>query len=246
MSEATPEQKAEAASMGWKDNRDTLPEGKTFVDAVEFMNRNPIFGKFKAQEQKISDMQETLSGVMAHNEKVNANNLKNQEKAWQEKVSELEAKKVQALDDSDHAAVVKIDKEIRAAEKPTKQEGGDPDFDKWVSENHWYMENEFLQAEMIALNQSGVYRGSGMSHMNKLKNHIMKKYPDEFDNPERHKHSPVESGGNFASDTPKEKLTAGDLTADEKREFNTFKNMGVFSKEGSQQQYLDDVQAMRG
>jgi len=184
----TQEQADEAETMGWipPERSKKMPEGKKYIGPQEYMERNPLYKRMK-------DMESTLSEVMTHNSKVNADNLEKQKTEFQRKISALEAEKLQALNEADHEKVIAIDKELRTVEAP--KENGDPMFDNWVKDNAWYNDNKFLSVEADIVGEKYARMGMQGDELYKaVTAHIRKSYPDEFTNPNRSKASPVESG----------------------------------------------------
>lgn len=234
----TPEQLEEAKAMGYKDDPQRLPEGKKFVGPVEYMERNPLFGRMK-------EMEKTLSSVMAHNEKVNASNLKKAKEDYDGKIQSLLTEKVQALDDDDHKKVVAIDEEIRTTEKPENPEGNQA-FKDWIKDNSWYKDDRFLRVEADKVGEVLISEQlNGRPLLDEIKVHLKELYPNKFKNPNRKKPASVEEGGN--GNTPSGgKASAKDLTAEETAQYQNWKHMGIFTEKGAEEKYLNDVIEMRG
>lgn len=234
----TPEQLEEAKAMGYNDDPERLPEGKKFVGPVDYMERNPLYKKVKAMES-------TLSSVMAHNEKVNASNLKKAEADYKTQIDSLMAEKVQALDDDDHKKVVAIDEEIRTTEKPEKQVDNTI-LQDWVKDNPWYDDDSFLKVEATRIGEI-LYSETlfGRPLLDAVKEHLKQAHPDRFKNPNRKKPASVEGGGNGNAPSV-DKASAKDLTAEETVQYRNWKNMGIFKEKGAEQKYLNDVIEMRG
>lgn len=235
----TQEEEDEARTIGWHDNRDRLPEGKKFVDPVEFMERNPLY-------KKVKQLTVSFDQLSSHYQKVSEMEYKKAELEFNVKLETLKKEKVKALDDSDHEKVVQIDEKIRSTEKPSKKkEPPDPIFIEWKENNPWYDKDKFLtfEADDIAnkLISSELY---GVKLFDEVTDIIKQKYPDKFKNPNREKPSSVESGANI----PNKKKTASvkDLVDEEKEAYLSFKKVGMFAKEGAEQRYLNDVIALRG
>lgn len=237
----TTEQAAEAEAMGWipPERSGKLPEGKSFVGPVEYMKRNPLYSKVKELESGLSRLNE-------HYQKVSEVEHEKAKKAYEDRIAELEAQKIEALDNAEHAKVVEIDKELRSTKEPEAEKQQDSsDFQEWVKENDWYENDSFLRIEATKVGEI-LYSDKlyGKPLLNAVKEHLKQAYPDKFKNPERDKPSPVE-GASARPTGGSKKATEKDLTADERTIYRNFKNLGVFKEEGSVQKYIDEVIALR-
>lgn len=239
----TPEEAAEAEAMGWipPERAGKLPEGKKFTPPKEFMERNPLYGKLKKLESSIGHLND-------HYKKVADKEVKNAQKEFEAKLAKLEAEKIEALDNADHARVVEIDKELRDTEKPVENSGVDGQklVNDWISDgNKWYKEDSFLHDEfdIIAENfhkNRGFY---GKELLNKTKEHLKQKYPDKFSNPNREKPSAVEGG--TAKPAKKGSVSLKDLTADEMKIFKNFNMDTILKTDAEVQKYVKETIALR-
>jgi len=235
------EEAQEAEAMGWipPERAKKLPEGKSYVGPKEFMERNPLYRQMK-------DLKTSFGQLEGHYQKVAEKNQKEEKAAYEAKIEALESEKITALDEANHKRVGEIDKELRTTEKPVEQKNTDSTLKDWVSDgNDWYEKDSFLQLEADLIGER-LYSDTlyGKDLLNEVKGHLKQKYPEKFSNPNRERPSAVEGSTNAPG--PKSKTTsAKDLTKDEKAVFSNFKNMGVFSAEGSEQKYLNEVIALR-
>lgn len=237
----TPEEAEEAEAMGWipPERAKKLPEGKSFTPPVEYMKRNPLYNKMKQLESSIGQLTE-------HHQKVTARELKKAEKEFDQRIAELEAQKIEALDNADHKLVGEIDKELRSTEKPEpEQQGEDPAFTAWKSKNEWYENDRFLQIEADRVGER-LYSPdlTGIPLFDAVTDHLKQAFPEKFKNPAREKPSAVE-GGSARPASKSKAASTKDLTIDEQQVFNNFRKMGIFTEEGSEQKYLNEVIELR-
>ena len=239
----TPEEAAEAEAMGWipPERSQKLPEGKSYVGPVEYMKRNPLYSKVKQLETGLNQLN-------AHYQNVSKLEREKAQKEFQDRLNQLEAEKIEALDAADHKRVVEIDKEIRSTELSEKKEEAqaeDPAFTAWKAENQWYENDKFLQVEADIVGERLFSKDLvGIPLFEAVKEHLKQAYPDKFKNPNREKPSAVEGGS--ARPTSKGKTpTEADLTADEMAIYKNFERMGLFNEKGSAQKYLNEVIALR-
>lgn len=231
----TPEQAVEAEGMGWipPERAKKMPEGKEYVGPVQFMERNPLYNRVKKMEGVLSD-------VMSHNSKANAASLKKQEQEFNDKIDLLETEKLKALDEADHEKVIKIDKELRNTDKP--QNISDPLYDNWVKNNTWYTDDKFLGVEADIVAEKYANMGlQGQELYDTVESHIKQSHPTKFSNPKREKASTVEGG----SAKPANKGSSKTLTEDERIVFENFKKMNIFSKDGAERDYINEVISLR-
>lgn len=237
----TPEEAAEAELMGWipEERAGKLPEGKRFIGAKEFMERNPLYSKVKQLESGLTQLN-------SHYQKVAKIEHDKAEKEFEAKLASLEADKIKALDNAEHAEVVKIDKELRALEKPVEEaKEEDQAFVAWKGKNEWYDNDKFLTVQADIIGERYFANGlRGVELFETVKDHLKQAHPEKFTNKERDKPSAVESGSQRSVTTSKTTSTK-DLTQDEQKIYKSFKDMGVFAEKGSEQKYLDEVIALR-
>lgn len=231
----TPEQAAEAESIGWipPERSQKMPEGKKFLGPQEFMERNPLY-------KQMQELKTNFNELNSHYQKVAVSEREKATKEFEGKIKDLESEKLVALDEADHARVIAIDKELRQTEAPKE----DVYFDNWIKGNSWYNEDKFLSVEADKVAE--IYGGKGIQGeelYNAVTDHIKQLYPAKFENKKRTEPSLVESGGNKPPSKPS--LSATSFTSDEKIVYNNFKRMGIFDKKGSEAEYIKQVLELR-
>jgi len=230
----------EAEAMGWipPDRSKKLPEGKKFVGPKEYMERNPLYSKMKTLESSIGELTE-------HYQRVSEKDRKAAEDKYEAQITALKAKKVEAMDEGDHKAVVDIDEAIRTTEKPKEEPKGDPVFDKWVASNSWYTDNQYLSVQADLIAEKYVGKGlRGKAVLDATEEHMKKAYPDQFKT-ERDRPSAVEGDTRGAPRKTSDELSEKDLTADERTIYRKFERLGAFPKDTDKQKYFKDAIDLR-
>lgn len=235
----TEEDIKEASSQGWQEDY----EGDNKKSAKEFLEHGSFFRKIDSQKQEIETLKDQVSGLTSHYEKVVANESKKLHKEYQQTIESLEADKLKAMEEDDHASVVAIEKEIRTTEKPNTEPLPTPDFDAWKKENDWYDKDIFLSAEADKLGP--IYAGKGLAGRqlyDAITAHVKEQYPKKFTNENRNKPASVESGGS-GSKSKSKNLSEKDLTEDERTIYEGFKSH--FNTPEKRQQYFKQVLELR-
>lgn len=228
----------EAESMGWipPDRSKKLPEGKTFLDPVKYMERNPLYGRMKSLESSFGQLTE-------HYQKASERDRETAKKEYEAKIESLNAKKVEALDAGEHKTVVDIDEAIRTTEKPVEPVH-DPVFDLWAKDNDWYIKDKFLAVQADNIAQKYLNEGVlGKAMLDETTKDIKKGYPDRFKTA-RSRPASVEGDTGKPAGKTKE-LSEKDLTAEERTIYRNFEKIGSFPKDEHKQQYFKDAVAAR-
>jgi len=171
--QAPKESKAEkqARASGWTSLEEWEKRGKSaddWVDAPEFVRRGELMDRIKSQTKELkstkgrmSELEKAIKTLGEHNKKIAQVEFERAKKI-------LTAKKVEAMDDRDHAAVIAIDEKLdeltdqanAATETDVLPEETATDVPQvpapvsdWVNrpENAWYREDPALQAAADAL-----------------------------------------------------------------------------------------------
>lgn len=243
VSKCSPDEQDEAKAMGWIPPERFKPdEGKRFVDAKEFMERNPLYKKMKR-------MEESLGKVGEHYEKVLEQQKKTLKREHDAEMVRLREAKAEAISQGDGERVNAIDDQIDAAKeqaKATKETIENPDFKTWHKENEWYLKDKVLTAEANDLFEK-LTRSGGFSNAREvydtISSELKDRFPAKFKNPAREDASAVEGAriGGKQSDTR--------LTAEEKAVMKDWDERGIFDKakdpKAARQKYIDQVISLR-
>jgi hypothetical protein len=244
VSQCSQSEQDEAKAMGWIPAERFKPdEGKKFVDAKEFMERNPLYKKMKR-------MEDSLGKVSDHYEKVMENQKKALQREYEAEITRLKQAKADALDRGDSAAVVDLDDKIAdaRANKVVADEAQpkNPEFDEWHEQNEWYLKDKVLTAEandmFEKLKKLGGFE-SATEMYNTISSELKERFPAKFKNPAREAPSPVE-GGRMIGKTADTRLTP-----EEKAVMKDWEERGIFDKakdpKAARQKYIQQVIDLR-
>jgi len=241
----TPEQIKEAESQGWQSDFD----GPNKKSASEFVHDGRFFKQIDELKQKNNKLQSSFEQLTDHYEKVRSSDLKKAEANYQERIGQLKAEKVTALDEGDNHRVVEIDEEIRTAVKPSEEipvKAENPEFDAWLSDNDWYTSSNFLQVEADKVGE--FYYGKGLRGkklFDAIGEHVQELHPGKFENQNRSRPASVEGSTPGSSKPINGKISEKELTQNEREVFKNFKANGVFKNDEDVQTYFRQVVEIR-
>jgi len=214
---------------------------------AEFIHDGRFFKQIDELKQSNKKLKSSFEQLTSHYEKVRASDLKKSEAEYQQRIEQLKADKVTALDEGDNSRVVEIDEQIRTTVKPTEEAvPSNPEFDSWLSDNDWYNNSTFLQIEADKVGE--FYYGKGLRGkklFDAIGEHVQELHPDKFENKNRSKPASVEGGSNGSSKPSNGKVTEKDLTQNEREVYRNFKANGVFKNDDDVQTYFRQVMEIR-
>jgi hypothetical protein len=248
----TQEQKTEvdpfverATELGWRPEEEWSGAPEDFIDAKEFVRRQPLFEKIEHQSKEIRAMKQAFDAFKQHHSKV-------KEAEYNRALAALKAEKRRALSDgeTDRALVIedKIDEiteqkdqfeqdvaATNVAEPATQR----PEFVRWTSENTWYGKDRAMTAFADRLGVD--LAGQGYSP-DEILQRVTREVRDEFrhklTNPKRDRAGAVEASTR-STKSPQAEFQMSD---DERRVMNKFISTGVMTKE----QYIEELKKIRG
>lgn len=233
-----------ARELGWRPKEDFHGDEEQFIDAAEFVRRQPLFEKIEHMGKELKETKKVLTMLQEHHTKV-------KQVEYERAVKELRAEKKKALEEGDADRLIEIDDaltDIKAAElaaknAPPKQPEVDPRFKQWTDRNPWYSSDKTMRRFADSLGTAYAQDNQDLSPDEVLKyveSEVKRAYPDKFTNPKRSQPSTVE-GGSPAGASSGKKLDI-QLTDDERKVMNTFVRSGVMTKE----EYMEQLVAVRG
>lgn len=232
-----------ALDMGWKPKEAFEGDPVAFIDADEFVRRQPLFDKISSQSREVKELRKALDAFKLHYSTV-------KEAEYKRALEQLKAARAEAVTDADGARFAALDAEVKSVEaqvdllKETKNTPSapeiHPEFEAWTRQNRWYTETkymrEFADEVGVRLHQQGL---SPKEVLVKVAEAVKKEFPQKFVNPNKEAAPNVNSstkapakGGNFEAT----------LTADERNIMNTLVRGGHMTKEA----YLEGLKATRG
>jgi len=103
-----------AISMGWRPKEQFEGDEEEFIDAKEFVRRQPLFDRIENQNKKLKNVTQALEALKGHYTRV-------EEAAVQKAINQLKAQRKSALADGDGDTFELIDDEIKKAETQLQQ-----------------------------------------------------------------------------------------------------------------------------
>lgn len=182
--EAQERQAVEAAARakGWKPKPEYTGEPGAFIDAKEFLGREPLFTALKESRRETKELRKTVDAMVSSFQKTVDGQVKVQ-------LAKLQEQKREAIKEGDVEKVEAIDKQIdqtRAAkaDAPTANQVA-PEVKEWVDRNPWFTADPELHEAAIALNDAYLKRNPGdltgmLAH---VEARVKKLFPEKFPKP---------------------------------------------------------------
>lgn len=260
------EEKAKAK--GWKPRDESdLPE-EQWVDAKEFLGRQPLYDQIHALKKDIAKQGQAFKKDMAAISKHFAEQAKVE---YDKAVKQLKAEKALAIEENDIGAVDAINEELAEkkkefeavkAETPSTNADSTAEFEQWRKDNKWFNEDLELQKEAIALGTGYAIANPNLpqaSVLEYVEQRIKKIYSEKFE-PKKEKtkvsDSQVESGGitpnSGVSSKRSKSLTENDLSEQELSVMKTLIKRGALkdkatkNKISEKEQYFRDLAEAKG
>lgn len=233
-----------ARELGWRPKEDFHGDENQFIDAAEFVRRQPLFEKIEHMGKELKETKKVLMMLQEHHTKV-------KQIEYDRAVKELRAEKKKALEEGDADRLMEIDDaliDIKAAEQvaknaPPKQQQVDPRFTSWTDKNPWYTSDKELRSFADSIGTAYAESNENKTPEEVLKYveaQVKRAYPEKFTNPKRTQPSAVE-GSSPAGATTGSKVNI-QLTDEERKVMNTFVRSGVMTKD----EYMEQLAAVRG
>jgi hypothetical protein len=240
----------EALEMGWKPKSEFDGEEDDFIDAKEFVRRQPLFDKIESNSKELKAVRKALEQFKKHYGSV-------EQAAYQRALNELKAARREALTNSDGDAFDKFDDQIKkveadaaaariVAEQPVAEEPQVPqEFILWKQKNTWYDRKEHMR---VYADKLGIdFRNQGLNPqqiLNRVETEIRSVFPHEFRNPNKDNAPDVESS---RKQQPRSngKDSEYPLSQEERQTMMSFERQGVMTR----QEYiksLREVDAAQG
>ena len=199
---------SKALEMGWRPKEEWDGPDEDFIDAKEFVRRQPLFEKIEHQSKAIKQIEKAFEALKTHHTKVKEaeyeralKTLKEARKealregetdralAYEEKIEEVEEQK-EAFDRD--ASAVNIPKEPEAH----------PDFVAWKQQNSWYTRDTELKEFADTYGMSLARQGKDPKEvLEAVAKRVKQAFPEKFRNPNRDKASAVEAPSRRAAQT---------------------------------------------
>lgn len=229
---------AKAREKGWRPKEEFAGNPDDWVDAKEFVRRQPLYDRLNTQSKEVKRLQKTLDAVVKYQ--------KEQEAKIREKViAELESKKREAVKYADETAFDAAEAELKRVqeekgfeldentvdEEPPPAQPQIPTFvQEFAKANPWFEKDEAMTAVMVERTRSLVTSGVTLENaIPQAKEYVKSEFPHKFSNPKKDRPSAVMSGSR-AGDAGKGKISESDLTPEQKDVMHFFVKRGDMTK----------------
>jgi len=232
-----------AQKLGWKPNF----KGEGAVDAETFILRsrdiNSSLGKtVNSLKKELSAVREGMETVQWNAER----SYKGEISRLKTEIAALKSDRRKAIEEGNVSAVEQYDTRIKDLEKATeetppkkekKEAGPVPEYITWVKDNPWYEEDEEMRVFANVLRETPEYKAveaASFSRMlKKIEKAVKKEFVDKFPEKEDTVSAAVANAAPVTpsrqrAKPPKSKVTAADLTYEQRNVGKDFVAMGVF------------------
>lgn len=245
-----------AREMGWKPAEEYSGDKNKWVNAEVYVARAPLFEELDKQRKTVKKLTEQMAALTTYQTQIREDQTK-------KVIAELKQAKKLALDNADSEAVIEIDErlqEVREQITSQRQEARETsaeirqEFRDFVKENSWYESDSTLKREADILGTaiwqksiSSGYTPDLSDVYQEVATKIRKLYPEKFENQNKRTAPSVESGSTRSTGTSKKKaFGVEDLNEDERKVFNTLFKRGSPPPGITADEYLTEIQKMRG
>lgn len=246
----TPEQEQEAPEvspietrareLGWRPKEEFGGDEDNFVEAKEFVNRQPLFEKIEHQSRELKNVKKTLDALKTHYTSV-------RETEYQRALAALQASKAEAISEADGQRTIAIENQIKKAERDFQQirqadqpvENDPAEFVSWKTKNAWYEKDESMR--MFADTYGSKLAKDGLTPPEVLEavaKKVKVEFPHKFVNPNKANAPDVGVSGAGGRSSSTERFELNDL---ERSIMNTLVRSGTMTKE----QYITDLKKTR-
>jgi hypothetical protein len=230
-----------ARELGWRPKEEFSGDEDNFVDAKEFVQRQPLFEKIEHQSRELKNVKKTLDALKGHYTKV-------QETEYQRALAALQASKADAINEADGQRAVAIEAQIDRAkqefqrirqdeEAPTTNDPAE--FVSWKAKNAWYEKDESMR--LLADAYGGKLAREGLSPPEVLAavaKKVKEEFPHKFVNPNKANAPDVGvSGGRSSGSTERFELT--------ELETSIMKTL-IRSGDTTKEKYIAEIKKIRG
>ena len=234
-----------ALEMGWRPKEEFDGNEAEFIDAKEFVRRQPLFDKISHQSREIKEVRKALEALKTHYTTV-------RESEYERALASLKTARKTALSDGDGDKFDQLDDEIKIVEKqvesikavkeaPIVQESNEhPEFTSWKNQNRWYESTGYMRKFADDFGTELAARGVPPSEVLKqVAQAVKKEFPSKFVNANKENAAPVNSGASGSGQ--RSASIEGSLSEQERNIMNTLVRSGTITKE----KYLADLKAIK-
>jgi hypothetical protein len=234
-----------AMEMGWRPKEEFDGQEDDFIDAKEFVRRQPLFDKIENTTKELKNVKRAMAALSEHYTKV-------QETEYNRALRELKSARKDAITNGDGDTFDQIDTEIKTVEAnmakvkqavPQLEEPQVPqEFVDWTKRNSWYNTTGYMRAWADELGQRLHAQGKSPTEVLKqVEKEVQKEFPTKFRNPNKDQAPDMDSGSSKTAQSGKGK--GFQLTDEQERVFKTIQRVTPgFTKE----KYVADLKKING
>lgn len=237
-----------AMEMGWRPKEEFNGNEEDFIDAKEFVRRQPLFDKISHQSQQLRKVHESLNEFKQHYAKV-------EQAAFDRAIKELKAEQKVAIKDGDLERYHELQEDIEAqreqaeqalevAQKHEPSPAGEahPEFQSWQARNPWYNQQGYMKAfadeHGLKLARQGMSPGEVLKAVEKA---VREEFPNKFRNSNKDNAPQLENSGNGSKSSGRSSKDY-QLSDVERKVMNDLVSRGALTKE----QYIADLRKIKG
>lgn len=236
-----------AMELGWRPKEEFDGDEEAFVDAKEFVQRQPLFDKITSQSKHIKRVEATVAALQEHYNKVN-------DAAYRAAMKDLKAELDRSIEEGDlqtYHALNEKKQDLEQEHRQLKQElhkpaepQVHPELQEWIARNPWFETQPHMRvfADTYSDQFAAKVRAGLMTSAEALKEiekAVRAEFPNKFRNPNKDKPSAVEGSGKRSSGGNTDSF---ELTDQERKIMNTLVQSKVLTKE----QYIADLRKAKG
>ena len=183
-----------AKQKGWKPLSEFEGDETTFVEAKEFLSREPLLETIRDLKKHIKTQRESTDRDM---QLISTQFAQMSEQAYKRALTDLEAQRDLAIEDKDTSAIRKLDSEIDTIKEDHKkqvdvskqvaqrkqQQEPTLEMQQWRKDNTWFDTEQEMQDEAVAIGVGYLAKNPNKTQVEMLKHvtdRIKKIYPEKF------------------------------------------------------------------
>lgn len=235
-----------AQAMGWRPIEEWDGPEEDFIEAKEFVRRQPLFEKIEHVTKELKNVKSAFDALKQHHTKV-------KEVEFKRALDQLKAAKRRALTEGETEQALlledkideineqkaEFDQEIRSQPQVT-QDAPNPEFVAWTQQNSWYQKDKamtaFADSLGVELHKQGL---SPDEVLRRVTREVKEEFKHKFTNPKRDGPSAVEGGARKGSRSSGD--DASGMSEDDVRVMNKIIRSGAMTKE----EYLKEYRSLK-
>ena len=184
-----------AMDMGWRPKEEFQGDEDDFIEAKEFVRRQPLFEKIETQSKQIKAVSKALEALKTHYTRV-------EQAAVEKAITQMKSARKEALSDGDGERFELLDDEIKKAEtslatiervqkEPLVEEVVDhPEWKAFNTRNPWYSSTAYMRKYADDVGTELAQKGMSPSDvLREVEKAVRKEFPNKFVNPNK-EHAP--------------------------------------------------------